>query len=244
MVAKCGTKIVHHWAHSRRSQCDPWWENETDWHRTWKKRFPEELREVIQHADDGEIHIADVKTSTGIVLEFQHSGMTDIERISREQFYRNMVWVIDALGFKSHFHLMNFLPERNTDIARDLVWMQREHTWSDPQHGMFWRRSENPDIAPSGPRPGQAIMITSDTQRSAIEHPDYRIGLQRQYHWVRPRATWLDSAVPVYLDLGNELLWRLETYDDSGLRCAFPVQKAQFVSDAMVKSHARDIATR
>jgi len=53
--------------------CDNWWENETQWHRDWKNHFPVEWQEVVQIAEDGEKHIADVKTSEGWVVEFQHS---------------------------------------------------------------------------------------------------------------------------------------------------------------------------
>lgn len=40
MIAKCGPRILHHWAHAGRRNCDPWWENETEWHREWKNLFP------------------------------------------------------------------------------------------------------------------------------------------------------------------------------------------------------------
>ena len=90
MLAKCGPRIVHHWAHQGQRDCDPWWENETEWHREWKNRFPASCREVSHTAPDGEIHRADIKTPTGIYIEVQHSSMTDVERISRETFYRNL----------------------------------------------------------------------------------------------------------------------------------------------------------
>ena len=73
MIAKCGEVKIWHWAHKGRCTCDPWWENETEWHRTWKGLFPESWQEVIHQADDGERHIADVKTDRGWVIEFQHS---------------------------------------------------------------------------------------------------------------------------------------------------------------------------
>ena len=96
MISKCGPRIMHHWAHFGRRNCDPWWENETPWHREWKNRFPEQCREITHIAPDGEIHRADIKTPSGIVVEVQHSAMTDAERLSREAFYGNLVWVIDG----------------------------------------------------------------------------------------------------------------------------------------------------
>ena len=97
MVAKCGRLKVWHWAHMPRRSCDPWWGPETEWHRDWKSRFPEDWREVI-HIDErtGEKHIADVKTPHGLVIEFQHSPMDYDELVSREAFYQNMIWVVDG----------------------------------------------------------------------------------------------------------------------------------------------------
>jgi competence protein CoiA len=64
-VSKCGPRVMHHWAHAARKGCDPWWENETEWHRAWKNRFPEECRERCYTAPDGEGHRADIVTPTG-----------------------------------------------------------------------------------------------------------------------------------------------------------------------------------
>ena len=103
MVPKCGPRILHHWAHASRRDCDPWWENETQWHRDWKNLFPEVCRERSFTAPDGEIHRADIITPTGIVIEVQHSAMTDAERQSREAFYQNLVWIVDGSGFRDQF---------------------------------------------------------------------------------------------------------------------------------------------
>lgn len=96
MVAKCGEINIHHWAHKGKRNCDPWWENETDWHRSWKARFPLERREITHLAKDGEKHIADVKTESGLVIEFQHSYLNPEERRSRNAFYSKLVWVVDG----------------------------------------------------------------------------------------------------------------------------------------------------
>ncbi|MCB0386828.1 MAG: hypothetical protein KDD43_15645, partial [Bdellovibrionales bacterium] len=62
MTPKCGPKKVPHWAHRSLTKCDHWWENETPWHRDWKNNFPAECQEIRHKAEDGEWHIADVKT--------------------------------------------------------------------------------------------------------------------------------------------------------------------------------------
>jgi competence CoiA-like predicted nuclease len=101
MIAKCGKHRLWHWAHKGERSCDPWWETETRWHRTWKNYFAREWQEVIQRDQTGEKHIADVRTSDGMVIELQHSHMKPEERIARENFYRNMVWVVDGTRLAS-----------------------------------------------------------------------------------------------------------------------------------------------
>ena len=68
LIAKCGTQKIWHWAHKGKRNCDHWWENETQWHRDWKDNFPKEWQEVVHLSDDGEKHIADVKTPNGLVV--------------------------------------------------------------------------------------------------------------------------------------------------------------------------------
>lgn len=97
VIAKCGDYRIKHWAHKGNRDCDPWRETETDWHREWKNLFPKEWQENI-HTDSstGEKHVADVKTDKGFIIEFQHSPIRPDEIKSREDFYKNMVWVVDG----------------------------------------------------------------------------------------------------------------------------------------------------
>lgn len=101
MIPKCGKLRVWHWSHLVAHACDHWWESETEWHRTWKNQFPADRQEVVQWAENGEKHFADVKTESGVVIEFQHSNLRPEERDARETFYQNMVWVIDGLRRKT-----------------------------------------------------------------------------------------------------------------------------------------------
>lgn len=97
VIAKCGIQKVNHWAHRNTKMCDSWWETETEWHRAWKNNFPIEWQEVfLPDEQTGEKHIADVRTEHGLVIEFQHSHITPEERIAREKFYKNMVWIVDG----------------------------------------------------------------------------------------------------------------------------------------------------
>lgn len=64
--------------------------SETEWHKEWKTLFPSDCREVILGDHRADVKIADW------VLEFQHSWLSQEQITEREQFYRKMIWVIDA----------------------------------------------------------------------------------------------------------------------------------------------------
>lgn len=104
VIAKCGTRKIWHWAHKNKTECDNWWEPETEWHRTWKNNYPAEWQEIsLLNERTSEKHIADVQTSHNLVIEFQHSHIEHQERTSRERFYKNMVWVVDGTRLKRDF---------------------------------------------------------------------------------------------------------------------------------------------
>ena len=96
LIPRCGMEKSPHWAHRKSSLCESWSSTETEWHLNWKNQFPEDWQEVLCHNDTiPGIHIADVKTPEGTVLEFQHSPISDEDKISREVFYQNMLWIVD-----------------------------------------------------------------------------------------------------------------------------------------------------
>jgi len=104
VIAKCGTRRIRHWAHRSDKKCDNWWEPETDWLRSWKSNFPDEWQErILPDVQTGEKHIADICTDYGWVIEFQHSHIHPQERASRENFYKNMVWVVDSTRLKNDY---------------------------------------------------------------------------------------------------------------------------------------------
>tara|TARA_R110000782_G_scaffold3002_3_gene11079 strand:+ start:9293 stop:10126 length:834 start_codon:yes stop_codon:yes gene_type:complete len=107
-ISKCGKIRIHHWAHKRGGNCDPWGEPETDWHREWKRNFPEHCREVTVTSEDGEKHRADVKTDCGRVIEFQHSPISFEAREAREAFYESMAWVINGLRIEREIKRFDF----------------------------------------------------------------------------------------------------------------------------------------
>ncbi|MDX1910238.1 MAG: competence protein CoiA family protein [Saprospiraceae bacterium] len=104
VISKCGNQKVWHWAHKSLTNCDNWWEAETEWHRNWKDNFPIDWQERIQFDEKtNERHIADVLTIHNLVLEFQHSHIDPIERQKREKFYKNMIWVVDGTRLQKDY---------------------------------------------------------------------------------------------------------------------------------------------
>jgi len=119
LIAKCGEVKVNHWAHKGKRNCDPWWENETEWHRSWKEKFSLDWQEVIQFDDSGEKHIADVKTQTGMVIEFQHSYLNPEERRARNAFYSKLVWVVDGLRRKTDIPQFEKAIKESTLVSKE-----------------------------------------------------------------------------------------------------------------------------
>lgn len=163
VTAKCGEVRIWHWAHKGRKHCDLWHENETEWHRSWKHRFPTAWREKVVQSVDGTRHVADIRTDTGLVVEFQHSHISTGERREREVFYDNMVWVVNGtrlkrdLDFFAHIRLhersgprpdvypFNWrVPQitRRWDESTKLVFLDfhDDHLWCVPPITNAWRK--------------------------------------------------------------------------------------------------------
>ena len=131
VIAKCGGVKVWHWSHLA-ADCDPWSEPETEWHLTWKERFPQECREVVIGN-----HRADVLTKSGIVIEFQHSSISTEEIEERESFYgERMMWVIDASPFSAN--VGPFIEGSDDGLIFDLEWRFRRKTWWSSRRPKFF----------------------------------------------------------------------------------------------------------
>lgn len=112
VIPKCGLIKKHHWAHKCKKRCDPWWENETEWHRLWKDCFPEEFQEIITcNYKTKEKHLSDIKTKYGITIKPQNSPLTRDQQVLREDFFKNMIWLVNAQkyykNFKNKIHILN-----------------------------------------------------------------------------------------------------------------------------------------
>ncbi len=127
VIAKCGKYISWHWSHLSRKHCDPWWETESEWHRNWKNKFPIVWQEVrCQNPATSEFHIADVKTASGLVIEFQRSSILHDEVRAREDFYKSLIWVIDGCkNYADKFNFSNMRSRPSQDGIAHFKWFGR-----------------------------------------------------------------------------------------------------------------------
>jgi competence protein CoiA len=141
----------------------------------------------IVHYDEksGERHIADIKTESGVIIEFQNSPMTNIERSTREEFYHPLVWVVNAAPFD--FNLLEVMPDPTSECGSDLEWF----------HPYAFRKK-------SGPPQEVHIKAFEYGLEAAISESSNG---HRAFEWHRARMEWLKTKWPVYFDLGAEDLW-------------------------------------
>jgi competence protein CoiA len=224
-IAKCGIKNINHWAHKTLIHCDNWWENETEWHRTWKSYFPVEWHEVLHYdSDTGEKHIADVKTKDGVVIEFQNSPISSLELIARENFYKNMVWVVNGQKFKNRFYILDKLPNPKSELANNVRFIPTKYKHLYKFH---FKISENPDyLLDNLVIIHSNLNIKFDIEKNYIGH--------HLFDWVHASTEWYSSNTNVFFDFGGSILWKLIfNYDDLGLICIRKIDKSNFINKAL-----------
>jgi competence protein CoiA len=116
VIAKCGSIVIWHWAHEA-AECDPWYEPESEWHISWKKRFPPAWQEVVVGN-----HRADIRTPK-LVVELQSTGISPEEITERETHYRNMVWLVRGHDFADNISL------RQRDGYLSFRWRWPRKSW-------------------------------------------------------------------------------------------------------------------
>jgi len=224
VTAKCGNIKVHHWSHISLKQCDTWWENETEWHRKWKSHFPKEWQEVVHFdIETGEKHIADVKSTTGLVFEFQNSSMTLDELSSREKFYGKMIWVVNGEKFINNFHILGKLPEQNHEKFNDIVFQPTKKNYLGRS---FYRYSENPDWE----NPSSLVLIHSFNEIEE-EVDKFYVG-HHLFDWIKYRYVWFKAGSNVFFDFGDDLIWKVMRYN-AKLWCVKKFSKEVFIRRAL-----------
>jgi hypothetical protein len=172
----------------------PRFTGETAWHSDWKKAFPVAYREVtFLNRALGEYHRADIHTPCGTTIEFQNSPICLAEMQSREIFYPNLVWVLNAKKFKG-FRILKHLPDVDDGRLADFEFCHRAHL-------SVIRKSE---ILASAAKP----------KPLNFHHPELRsIPLTSHYYsfaWRFPHRVWYEAKCPIILDLGGHFLYQLK----------------------------------
>lgn len=156
VIAKCGEIKIWHWAHKSNIDCDDWFEPESEWHLNWKDEFPKECQEVTikkcvsdycneekyTHNHNGEdhgdcmdceekIHRADIKINNQ-VIELQNSPLSSDKIIEREEFYGNMIWLLNGkklckgIRMKREKEVINFRwyhPPKSWWFAKKIIYI-------------------------------------------------------------------------------------------------------------------------
>jgi len=221
-IAKCGTKKIDHLAHRSLIECDAWWENETQWHRDWKAKFPKAWQEVV-HFDTvtGEKHIADIKTEKGFVIELQNSPMALEELRSREQFYKKMLWIINGQNFVKQFEILNKLPDPKAEFVKDIAF----HWAKGYEIKGFHKPSENPG--------DPSMVLVHSIQDIQAEIDEHYVG-HHFFYWKNPRTVWFEAGCDVFIDFGGSLLWKMIKYDQRGLFAIKKISKEYFLDRALI----------
>ena len=186
VIAKCGEIVTWHWSHVVGADCDPWYEPESAWHSGWKNLVPEDQREIVMPP-----HRADIVTRSGLVIELQHAYLSPNEVREREDFYGDMVWIIDASNMTVDFRMStpwNHSSDRETypgaflvDVVNRIQWIlyiNRPMFW-DFGNGWLLRVDPTPPGRPRG-------MLAFRSEADATTCGDHRVFRRSFGPWVRP----------------------------------------------------------
>jgi len=208
----CGNQIVHHWKHIKLSECDDWYERETEWHREWKNHFSIEYQEIIRFDQKtNEKHIADIyNDKKDIVLEFQHSPIDTNEIQAREQFYDRMIWVIDLISINKNLKFVQKSSEIETVLNK-----MRHNLPKD------FKVSDNFEISESQNEVGKFLdMMGLDSINTEESH--YVSELEKKYTdlcnkkdhflmtWKHLHKRWDFSKKPKFIDIGTNYIYQLK----------------------------------
>ena len=215
-LAKCGNKIIWHWAHRSSQMCDAWWENETKWHRDWKNNWPIENQEII-HIDSntGEKHIADVKTDSGMVIEIQNSPIDEEELLSRENFYGNMIWIVNGVKFKNNIKIGTRLPDPESFESKDMCIYDSIFPSGYFIYHKLSERDPNSDL------------VEIHSSNKIQEYVDRTHCGHYLFSWKRRRSVWFASTKTVFIDFGDELLWKLVKFNQYSPYCFQAYNKSE-----------------
>ena len=191
--AHCGSVYVHHWKHINTDDCDTWYEPISKWHIDWQNHFPVEWQENVIRKESI-FHRADVLTSTGVVLEFQNSSIGLDEAIEREKFYGKMIWILNGACFKENFHIAMEMPHD---------WMEEfDVNAVYPRLRPYFVRAKYSSTGNPRIKRAEEFFLERYAGKPTVKN-------KVVYFWNHPRKTWFECSMPVFIDFGDEVIWRL-----------------------------------
>ncbi len=207
----CGEQIVYHWKHIKLSDCDDWYENETEWHRNWKNYFDVSYQEIIRFDPiTKEKHIADIyNEKKDVVLEFQHSPIEIKEILSRELFYNRMIWIIDLIPVVKN---IEFHKSKNT--IEDLLHKMRHNLPKDFKvKDDFEMNESQKSVGEFLDILGLNSIITEESHYISELQDKYKELCEKKNHflmtWRYLHKRWNYSLKPKFVDLGDNYIYQL-----------------------------------
>lgn len=166
---------------------------ESTWHRDWKDAFPLENRErTFINRELGYHHRADVFTSCGTAIEFQHSPISVKELKQREAFYPKLVWVLDGRKFKG-FKLLKHLPNMEDKQLQGYEFAQ----------GANLTLIRKVDIE-TGKQKLKKLTLSHPELRGLKSH-----GSLLSFIWSNPHKVWYEALFPLWIDFGGYFIYQL-----------------------------------
>lgn len=200
-IAHCGEFKINHWQHKTLKECDNWYEPETEWHRAWKNNFPVSFQEIVMFDNQtNEKHIADIYNSEkDVVIEIQHSPISNKEVQSRESFYKKLIWVIDLIPYKKNITL-------NSDIL-DSFYYSVIMPWAKKQDSLIKKLEEEQkyDL-----RDKLKMDNTGDNYIIDFEKKYSKNNSKQDYYlmeWKYQHKRWTLTNSPMFFDLGDEYMY-------------------------------------
>jgi len=126
VISKCGAIYPYHWAHKNNEDCDPWYEPKTAWHKKWQDYFPDYQQEITINKNNI-LHRADILTEQGIVIEIQNSPITAEVIKEREDFYQEIIWVVNGVKFLQNVQSENILKKKLVRFDNETTFLKRRN---------------------------------------------------------------------------------------------------------------------
>jgi len=239
--AKCGELNVWHWAHDKN--CDDWiYEPKTEWHLEWQNYFKEEQTEVYLE-QNGQYHRADIYTEKKLVIEIQNSPISTNEVSERENFYGDMIWVVNSKDFKHNINLKQF----QSDLSKE-IWFQWVNQFEPEDEKAFAIIIPKDDF---GEQIINSVKLCNYKKAIDIEKGvEFWYNRKKQFNqkldkeildafssyyldkkiqkkveingkydtkfkWSHIRKTWTTATKPIFIDLNNGyLMWIMNLYEN------------------------------